>query len=136
MSSGTGRKKLLAVAGSTWLVVTVVVTVAPLLGGGDGLLLFFSLPLGLVLGLLAALIIVSIFGLARAWRTSTVHRVMALIALALVILGTVFSFVWPDWSEVGWWVVFPLMGLVGLVLFIITGFTGLGKKVVVDELGG
>lgn len=61
---------------------------------------------------------------------------MALIALVLVILGTVFSFVWPDWSEVGRWVVFPLMGLVGLVVFIITGFTGLGKKVVVAEPGG
>lgn len=135
MSGGTDRKKLLAVAGITWLVVTAVVTFVPLLGT-DGLLLFFTLPIGLVLGLLAALIIVSIIGLARAWRTSTVHRVMALIALALAILGTALSFAWPDWSEVGWWVVFPLMGLVGLVLFIITGFTGLGKKAPVKESAG
>lgn len=135
MSGGTDRKKLLAVAGITWLVVTAVVTFVPLLGT-DGLILFFTLPLGLLIGLLAALIIVSIIGLARAWRTSTVHRVMALIALALVILGTALSFAWPDWSEVGWWVVFPLTGLVGLVLFITTGFTGLGKKAPVKESAG
>jgi len=135
MSGGTDRKKLLAVAGITWLVVTAVVTFVPLLGT-DGLLLFFTLPMGLLIGLLATLIIVSIVGLARAWRTSTVHRVMALIALALVILATVLTSAWPDWSEVGWWVVFPLTGFVGLVLFIITGFTGLGKKAPVEESAG
>ncbi len=136
MSGGTDRKKLIARASLVGLIVAVVATVAPLLGGGNGLLLIFTLPLGIFVGLLVTLIIVSIVGISRAWRTSTVHRVMTLIALALVILATVISFAWPQASQSLWGLVLLLTGFVGLVMFIITGFTGLGKKVVVEQPGG
>lgn len=136
MSGGTDRKKLIARASLVGLIVAVVATVAPLLGGGNGLLLIFTLPLGIFVGLLVTLIIVSIVGISHAWRTSTVHRVMTLIALALVILATVTSFAWPQASESLWGLVLLLTGFVGLVMFIITGFTGLGKKVVVEQPGG
>ena len=147
MSSGPDRASVMAKIAVIGLIAAVVIAGFPVIftiadrdnpGGESGLLFLFTVPIGAIIGVpsLVLAIIVSIIGNARAWRTSNVRRILTITALVLVLLllvsivGTVLS-----WDE-SLLALFQLMGYVGLVLFVITGWTGLGKKTPIVESAG
>ena len=130
------------------LIVAVAINCFPLLigflerdtsGSQSGLNFLFTLQIGALIGLpsLALAIIASIIGIARAWRTSTVRRVMAIIPIVLMFLPIIFLLaIGLAWND-GYLVLrCSLIVFVGLVMFIITGLTGLDKKNPVDESAG
>ena len=147
MSSGPDRASVMAKIAVIGLIAAVVIAGFPVIftiadrdnpGGESGLFFLFTVPIGAIIGVpsLVLAIIVSIIGNARAWRTSNVRRILTITALVLVLLllvsivGTVLS-----WDE-SLLALFQLMGYVGLVLFVITGWTGLGKKTPIVESAG
>ena len=94
MSSGTDRTNVMAKVAVIGLSAAVVIAVFPVIftiaernnPGDQSLLLFFvTLPIGALIGLAALIlaIIVSIIGVSRSWRTSTVHRILAIILMLL-----------------------------------------------------
>lgn len=73
-------------------------------------------------------LIVAIIGVSRAWRTSTVRRIVSIVAVVFMILSTAYILMlvkaWDDPLRP----LLALLGLVGIVMFIINGLTSLGKK--------
>lgn len=131
MDGRRDRTKVMAAIGIGGLILAVVITLSPLLlGGASGLLLFYSLPFGALIGLPALVLTISVavIGVSRSWRTSLVRRVLAIISLASMLLSLIYIVAlvnaWDD-PSLG---LLPVIGFVGFVMFIVTGFTGLGKR--------
>lgn len=144
MSSRADRASVMAKIAVIGLIAAVVIggfpaifTIAERDNPSDqsALLFVVTLPIGAIIGVpsLVLAIIVSIIGNARAWRASTVRRIISIISIVLMLLAVV-SIVGAilSWDEY-LMVLLRLMGFVGLVLFIITGWTSLGKKTPIDE---
>ena len=147
MSSGADSAKVMAKIAVIGLIAAVVIAGFPVIftiaernnpGDQSALLFLVTLPIGAIIGLpaLGLAIVVSIIGISRAWRTSTVHRVMAIIAIVLMLLSTVFILAMIQSWKGPLVALLPLLGFAGFVIFVITGFTGLDKKAAVDRSAG
>lgn len=96
--------------------------------------MFITIPLGFLIGFAAVVLafIISIIGIVRSRGTSTSRLVIAIAALVLMISAT--GIVIPltqlmSQTQFLWLVIFPIAGLVGFVLAIVTGFTAPPRKV-------
>ena len=73
-------------------------------------------------------LIVAIIGVSRAWRTSTVRRIVSIVAVVFMFLSTAYILMlvkaWDDPLRP----LLELLGLVGIVMFMINGLTSLGRK--------
>lgn len=114
------------------LILAVVVTLSPVtfLGGESGLFLLYTLPFGVLIGLpaLVLTIVVAVIGISRSWRTSIVRRVLAAISIVSMLLTTIYIVGLVNAWEDPWLDLTPVIGFLGFIMFIVTGFTGLSKR--------
>ena len=126
-------------------IIAILVGCSPLLllGSEGGMqtgwvFLIFTIPVGIGLGLWAFFLafVMSIKGIARSRGTSTSHLIIAIAALVLLLVpaGIIPALLF-NWLQDFWLLIFPIAGLVGFVLAIVTGYKAPPEKVATQVSG-